>query len=231
MNPFILIPILCVIDCILFQFGFYLGMIGLFFIIYKILHVFGFLRSPEISRGSFAEGIAFLKDYQGPYSNSGAGFEEATKILKTFKLDEQKVKYVLIGIYYDKPGKVEDSKLRYSIGIYQRNLGFPENPPRELESYCKDNNYYFASLPIAWSLYSSWEYCNIFTLVKGVKKFHAGLNNKLHDNSFLKTYRIPEGTKCEVTVELYESENKVSFYAPFKNIEKFQLYKKDAKTN
>ena len=231
MNPFILIPILCVIDCILFQFGFYLGMIGLFFIIYKILHVFGFLRSPEISRGSFAEGIAFLKDYQGPYSNSGVGFEEATKILKTFKLDEQKVKYVLIGIYYDKPGEVEDSKLRYSIGFYQRDLGFPENPPKELENYCKENNYYFSRLPTVDTLFSSWEYFTFFTLIKGIKKFYNILSNKLNDASFIKTFRIPKGTKCDIIIELYESDSKISFYAPIKNISDFQLYKKDTKTN
>lgn len=231
MNVLIKIAIYGIVDYFLFKFGLYYGLFGLVIIIYQILRILGFFRHPQISKASFCEGISFLKDYQGSYKNCGAGIEEALKIIKTFKLDEIKVKYVVIGIFYDNPETVEESKLRYSIGIYQRNLGFAENPPRELESYCKDNNYYFAELPNANSIYGSWEYSNSFALMKGIDKFYSGLKTKLNDDSFLKTYRVKKGTKCETIVEVYEFDSKIAFYAPLLNVDKFNLYKKDNKTN
>ena len=231
MNVLIKLAIYGIIDYFLFKLGFYYGMFGLVIIIYQILRILGYFRSPEISKASFCEGIAFLKDYQGTYSNSGTAFQEVSNIIKTFKLDEGKVKYVPIGIYYDKPGVTEESKLRYSIGIYQRNLGFAENPPKELESYCKNKGYYFAELPNASSMYASWEYVNIFALIKGIRKFFIGLESKLNDESFLRTYRIKKGTKCETVVEVYEYESKIAFYAPLLNVEKFNFYKLDNKTN
>ena len=231
MNLLIKISVLLLVDYFLFRLGFYFGMLGLIIVIYRILNILGFFRSPTLGRSGFSSGNVFLKDYEGPYSNSGVCFEEVVKILKKFKIDEGKLKYVPIGLYYDNPGEVEDSKLRYSIGFYQRELGFPENPPKELENYCKENNYYFSRLSTVDTLFSSWEYFTFFTLIKGIKKFYNILSNKLNDASFIKTFRIPKGTKCDIIIELYESDSKISFYAPIKNISDFQLYKKDTKTN
>ena len=231
MNPLIKIGILVLVDLYLFRLGFYFGIIGLIVVIVRILHMLGFLRNPSLSKGSFCEGITFLKDYSGPYYKSGAAFQEASNIIKTFKLDEEKSKYVLIGIFYDNPKEVEESKLRYSVGIYQRNIGFADKPKRDLESYCNDKDYYFAELPVASSLFGQWEFNNSFTMQKGIQKLNDLLESKLKDDSFLKTYRIKKGTKCPIHIELYETNTKVSYYAPLLQVEQFQLYKKDNKTN
>ena len=194
------------------------------------LYILGFLRSPTIFRGSFVEGIVFLKDYQGSYNKNMAAFEEAAKIIKTFKLDQEekgKQKFGLIGIYYDRPGEVEESKLRCSIGIYQRNIGFPEKPSRELESYCNENNYYYAELPSASSIYGEWKYPTFFTLTLGIKKFFSKLKKSINDASFLKSYRLNSNMKFDIIIEVYESDSKVSFYVPYFNVDKFRLYKSD----
>ena len=234
MSVLLTLSICLAADFILFHFlGTIVGIIGLTLTIIYALNVFGFLRSPSMFRGSFVEGTAFLKDYQGSYSNNRAAFEEAEKIIKTFKLNEEKdkYKYGLIGIFYDRPGEVEESKLRCSIGIYKRNQGFPEKPPRELESYCTENNYYYAELPTATSLYGEWKYPTFFTLTMGIKKFYAKLKESIKDTSFLRNYRLNSNMKFDIIIQLYESDSKVSFYVPYFNVDKFRLFKGDKKSN
>ena len=119
MNLLIKIAIFIVVDYFLFKsFGFLFGMIGVGITVARILYILGFFRKPSIFRGAICDGIAFLKDYQGPIYKNGAAFEEALKIIKTFKLDQVKEgeeKYVVMGVYYDKPGEVEESKLNDTI--------------------------------------------------------------------------------------------------------------------
>ena len=154
MNAYLKVLILIAIEILLFmKVGFWFGMIGLPIIIYKILNIFGITRRLTIFRGPFFKGTVFIKDYQGPFSKSKEAFQEASNLIRTFKLKD----YILIGIYYDKPGDVEESKLRYSIGIYRKNL---DKPTDELESYCKSKGFYFAELPDTTSLYTTWEYFN-----------------------------------------------------------------------
>ena len=233
MNAFLKLSIFIVVDFLLFEFqGFWFGVVGLIIIIWRALNIFGILRSPSINRKAFFEGIAFLKDYQGPYSQNISGFEEAAKILKNFKLDQDqpgKEKFGLIGIYYDSPGEVQDSKLRCSIGIYQKSKGFPEKPSKELESYCLENNYYYTELPSAGSIYSEWEYPTFFTLGIGIKKFFSKIKKSLRDANFRRSYRLNDNMKCDVIIELYESDSKVSFYVPYLNSDKFKLYKRHNK--
>ena len=230
MNPLITILILLLVDFLVFKYiGVLFGVIVLLFIVYKVLKMFGFFRNPSFFRGSFCEGIAFLKDYQGPYYKNRKAFEDASNLIKTFKLNEPgegKEKYAIIGIYYDKPGEVEDSKLRYSVGIYQKNKGFPEKPPRELEAYCNSNGYYYEELPNASSLYSSWEYSNFFAMITGITKFNSSLKNNLNSPDFKRIYRLKDND-CKIIVELYENDSTIAFYAPVLNVDKFKLYKKD----
>ena len=230
MNPLIKIAILLLVDILIFRYiGVTFGVIGLLIISYRVLKLFGFFRNPSFFKGSFCEGIAFLKDYQGPYFKNRKAFEDALNLIKTFKLNEPKdgkEKYVVIGIYYDKPGEVEESKLRYSVGIYQKNKGFPEKPPRELETFCNSNDYYYAELPNASSLYSSWEYSNVFAMITGITKFNSGLKKNLNNPDFKRTYRIKD-SDCKIIVELYETDSTIAFYAPLLNVDKFKLYKKD----
>ena len=105
MNPIIRILILLFVDFLIFKYiGVIFGVIGLLIIIFRVLKMFGFFRNPSFFKGSFCEGIAFLKDYQGPYYKNRKAFEDALNLIKTFKLNEPKdgkEKYVIIGIYYD----------------------------------------------------------------------------------------------------------------------------------
>ena len=220
--------ILIGIDIFIFKYiGFYPGIIFLVVISYIFLKKLGFLRKPGIFRGNFPEGVVFLKDYQGPFYKANTAFKEASNLIKTFQLKD----YAIIAFYYDRPGEVEESKLRYSVGIYKKNKGFPDKPSGDLENHCKTNNYYYAELPNSSSLYSFWEYSNAFTLMLGIKKFYTILNNSLNDNDFRRTFKIQDKNfKIKVGVEVYESGSKMEFFIPLMNTEKFLLYKKDTKT-
>ena len=221
MNPFIRLVLLLAVDIYIFMnFGKLYGFLGLGVIIFRFLHIFGFTRSPQIYRGAFSEGVAYLKDYQGSYKNPEA-YKEATYLINTYKLKG----FLVIGIFYDKPGEVPEEKLRSSIGIYRRNQGFPDPVPKEFESYCQTNNYYSADLPMNSCIYSTWEFSNSFTMVMGIMKFYALMKKNLEDAMFRKMYKIKENPK--VCIELYESESKLEFYIPIANEEKFLVYKKE----
>ena len=221
MNPFIRLVLLLAVDIYIFMnFGKLYGFLGLGVIIFRFLHIFGFTRSPQIYRGAFSEGVAYLKDYQGSYKNPEA-YKEAAYLINTYKLKG----FLVIGIFYDKPGEVPEEKLRSSIGIYRRNQGFPDPVPKEFESYCQTNNYYSADLPMNSCIYSTWEFSNSFTMVMGIMKFYALMKKNLEDAMFRKMYKIKENPK--VCIELYESESKLEFYIPIANEEKFLVYKKD----
>ena len=221
MNPFIRLVLLLAVDIYIFMnFGKLYGFLGLGVIIFRFLHIFGFTRSPQIYRGAFSEGVAYLKDYQGSYKNPEA-YKEAAYLINTYKLKG----FLVIGIFYDKPGEVPEEKLRSSIGIYRRNQGFPDPVPKEFESYCQTNNYYSVDLPMNSCIYSTWEFSNSFTMVMGIMKFYALMKKNLEDAMFRKMYKIKENPK--VCIELYESESKLEFYIPIANEEKFLVYKKD----
>ena len=202
------------------NFGKLYGFLGLGVIIFRFLHIFGFTRSPQIYRGAFSEGVAYLKDYQGSYKNPEA-YKEAAYLINTYKLKG----FLVIGIFYDRPGEVPEEKLRSSIGIYRRNQGFPDPVPKEFESYCQTNNYYSVDLPMNSCIYSTWEFSNSFTMVMGIMKFYALMKKNLEDAMFRKMYKIKENPK--VCIELYESESKMEFYIPIANEDKFLVYKKD----
>ena len=221
MNPFIRLVLLLAVDIYIFMnFGKLYGFLGLGVIIFRFLHIFGFTRSPQIYRGAFSEGVAYLKDYQGSYKNPEA-YKEAAYLINTYKLKG----FLVIGIFYDRPGEVPEEKLRSSIGIYRRNQGFPDPVPKEFESYCQTNNYYSVDLPMNSCIYSTWEFSNSFTMVMGIMKFYALMKKNLEDAMFRKMYKIKENPK--VCIELYESESKMEFYIPIANEDKFLVYKKD----
>ena len=221
MNPFIRLILLLAVDIYIFMnFGKLYGFLGLGVIIFRFLHIFGFTRSPQIYRGAFSEGVAYLKDYQGSYKNPEA-YKEAAYLINTYKLKG----FLVIGIFYDKPGEVPEEKLRSSIGIYRRNQGFPDPVPKEFESYCQTNNYYSADLPMNSCIYSTWEFSNSFTMVMGIMKFYVLMKKNLEDAMFRKMYKIKENPK--VCIELYESESKLEFYIPIANEDKFLVYKKE----
>ena len=221
MNPFIRLVLLLAVDIYIFMnFGKLYGFLGLGVIIFRFLHIFGFTRSPQIYRGAFSEGVAYLKDYQGSYKNPEA-YKEAAYLINTYKLKG----FLVIGIFYDKPGEVPEEKLRSSIGIYRRNQGFPDPVPKEFESYCQTNNYYSADLPMKSCIFSTWEFSNSFTMVMGIMKFYALMKKNLEDAMFRKMYKIKENPK--VCIELYESESKLEFYIPIANEDKFLVYKKE----
>ena len=213
------------LDIIIFKFiGFYPGLIFLGILAYMFLKKLGFIRKPGIFRGNFPEGIVFLKDYQGSYGQSFIAHKEASNIIQTFKLKD----YSVIGLYYDKQGEVEDSKLRYSYGIYKMNKGFPEKPDGDLENYCKSNNYFYHEVPNSSSLYSFWEYSNPFTMLLGIRKFIALIKQSLNDPDFKRTFKIQD-TNLKVRIFVFSNESKLNFYIPIIGADKFLLYKKDSK--
>ena len=201
--------------------GFWLGLIALCIVIYKLLDMFGIIRNIIFYRGSFADGIVFTKDYYGSYNNLQQAFNEAKKLISTYQLKD----FLIIGIYYDKADSPDQNKLRSSIGIYKPNRGFPDKVPEEFERYCQNNEYNKNELPNTSSLYASWDYFNTFTLITGIKKFKSTLYSKLKDPSFKRLFKVDEN-KVKVIVEVYK-EKEVNFYVPLLNVDKFMLFKKD----
>ena len=225
MNPFLKYLILLCVDIYIFMhFGKIYGCIGLGVILVRLLNTLGYLRSPKVFRGAFSEGVAYLKDYQGPYHNPDA-YKEALNLITTFKLKN----FVVIGLFYDKPGEVPEDKLRCSIGIFRRNIGFPDPVSQEFENHCKDNNYYSVEFPMTSCIYSSWEYSNFFTMMIGIMKFYKVLNDSLKDPQVRKLYKIKENVDPKVTIELYSTESKMEFFVPIVNEDKFLVYKKEEK--
>ena len=201
--------------------GFWLGLIALCIVIYKLLDMFGIIRNIIFYRGSFGDGIVFTKDYYGSYNNLQQAFNEAKKLISTYQLKD----FLIIGIYYDKADSPDQNKLRSSIGIYKPNRGFPDKVPEEFERYCQNNEYNKNELPNTSSLYASWDYFNTFTLITGIKKFKSLLYSKLKDPSFKRLFKVDEN-KVKVIVEVYK-EKEVNFYVPLLNVDKFMLFKKD----
>ena len=204
------------------NFGKLYGFIGLGIIIVRFLHSLGILRSPKIFKGAFNEGVAYLKDYKGSYRNKAA-FEEASQIIKKFNLKD----FSVIGIFYDRPNETKENEFRYSVGVFRKNIGFPEPVPEEFEIYCKTNNYYSAEFPVTTSLYSMWDYSNKLSMVIGIFKFYKSLIQNLSDNYFKKMYKVSGDPKT--TIEIYSNDSKVEFYLPLFNHEKFFVYKYDEK--
>ena len=55
--------------CFFIYLGKIYGIICLTIISFRFLYSIGIIRSPKISKKIFIEGVAYLKDYQGPYNN------------------------------------------------------------------------------------------------------------------------------------------------------------------
>ena len=199
-----------------------LALIPLGIAIYKTLSILGLIRKCGFFRGSFVEGVVFTKDYIGPYSNNQIAFQEALRLIRNFKLKD----YVIIAIYYDLPEN-DDKNLKYSVGVYRKNVGFPEKPPAEFERYCNENGYNQTELPNATSLYSSWEFHSFYTLKIGIKKFYDSLKQNLNDDNFKRAYKIRDASLLKTCIELYESESLVSFHVPLLFADKFNVFKKD----
>lgn len=221
MNLYLKYIIFIAIDIYIFKhFGKIFGFLGLGIIIYRFLNMLGFFRSPKIYRGSFNEGIAYLKDYKGKYFNPNA-YKESLELIKKYNLEN----FVVIGIFYDKPDDVPEAEYRSSIGIYKKNKGFPGPAPKDFEDFCQKNNYYSVEFPSTSCAYSSWEYSNYFVMMVGILKFYKILNQGLKDPVFKKMYRLNEKTK--VCIELFETESKMKFFIPTVDEDKFLVYRKD----
>jgi hypothetical protein len=222
MNPYLRIALMIVINLISFKLaGFWFGILATAIVIYRILNIIGILKSPSLYRGPFYEGVAFTKDYTGSYSQKEDAFKDAYNLINLFKLED----FVPIGIYFDSPGKVEESKLRCSIGIYKKNVGFPEKLPEEFERYCEQNGYNKSELPNATSIYCSWDYFNLFNLKLGIKKFHDAMKESLQSYSFKRSFNINE-SKLKATIHLL-GKDCIEFFVPILNGDKFVVFKKD----
>lgn len=226
MNEYFKLGILLLINLIMFKIGgLFGGLIGLAIVVIKTLNLFGLTRGISFGRGSIQEGIAYTKDYIGPYTANEKAFEDAMNLIETFKLEG----FGLFAIYFDKPGEVEESKMRASIGIYKINRGFPDKMSDEFERFISNNGYNYNELPLTTALSSEWKYFNRFTMMQGIKKYYEKLAYNLKDNGFLNTFRLKGKEKdLKVVIEYYDISKKViNFYVPFVNTSKFLVFKKD----
>jgi len=224
MNPFCSIILLLYTNYLVYHYsGIFLGLISSLIVIYKISYILGKTRTPTIFLGSFQQGLSYTKDYFGSYTQHKGAFLEAKKLIEKYKLKD----FVLIAIYYDKPGSMDDNKLRSSIGIYKRSKWSPEKIPEEFEKYCEENGYNKTELPDTSSLCCIWDYFNYNSMMIGIKKFYKLFEVKIRDGNFRKMYNIDEN-KTKISIEVYESiDSYISFYVPLTNNENFMVFKKN----
>ena len=224
MNPFCSIILLLYTNYLVYHYsGIFLGLISSLIVIYKISYILGKTRTPTIFLGSFQQGLSYTKDYFGSYTQHKGAFLEAKKLIEKYKLKD----FVLIAIYYDKPGSMDDNKLRSSIGIYKRSKWSPEKVPEEFEKYCEENGYNKTELPDASSLCCIWDYFNYSSMMIGIQKFYKLFEVKIRDGNFKKMYNIDEN-KTKISIEVYESiDSYISFYVPLTNNENFMVFKKN----
>ena len=202
--------------------GLWISIISLGLTIYKILSYFGITRSPKILLGSFEGGISFTKDYYGPYTKHKEAFYEASKLIKAYNLQN----YIIIALYYDSPGSVDEDNLRSSIGIYAKK-GFYNKKYEEFEDYCRDNGFNKNELPDSVSLYSKWNYFNFFSMIIGVQKFYKIMFTNLENGKYKKEYNIDK-SKVKNMIEVYEDlGTQMTFYVPIENNDKFMIFKKN----
>ena len=197
--------------------GFLLG-IGI--TIYKVLNSIGLIRSINISKLSFTGGLIYYKEYTGSYKKIGQNFEDLYNIIKKFKLSD----YCVIGIYYDKPNESNENNQKAVYGIYKKVNVKNFKPNEDLEKYLTEEKFIKAELSNTNSLYASWEYINMFSMILGITKFYQTLDKSLKDEHFKKQYRVKED-QYKVCIELYDSENSLSFFIPLINHEQFMLHK------
>jgi hypothetical protein len=222
MNPYIKICLLLLINYYSFTLaGIWFGILSLSLTIYKILSLLGLTKSPIINLSHFDDGITYTKDYLGAYSKQKEAFTEATKLIETFKLQD----YVIIALYYDYPGSVEESQLRSSIGIYKKK-GFENKESEDFEKYCEQNGYNKNELPSCKALFSHWDFLNFAAMIIGIQKFYKLIEKNLDNTEYRKKYRIDK-SKITAFLEVYETMNSMSFYVPIENEEKFMIYKKE----
>ena len=201
--------------------GLWFGFISLGIIIYKILSYLGITRNPEIFLGHFDEGITFTKDYYGSYTTHKEAFCEALRLIETYNLQN----YIVIALYYDSPGYVEEDKLRSSIGIYTKK-SFYNNENEEFEKYCQENGYNKNELPSSSSLFCNWEFFNFTSMIIGVQKFYKLMFSKLKNGDYKKEYNIDE-SKIKIMIESYDYPNStMTFYVPIQNNDKYMIFKK-----
>jgi hypothetical protein len=195
-------------------------LIGLGITVYKVLNSFGFIRSINISKLSFTGGIIYYKEYTGSYKKIGENFKDIAEIIKKFKLSD----YCIIAIYYDDAEKTEENKQKAIYGLYKKINVKNFKPNDDLEEYLKEHKYIKGELSNTNSLYASWEYVNIFSMLLGIKKFYQTLHKNLKDEHFKKLYRIKED-QFKLCIELYDSDTSMSFFIPLINHEQFMLHK------
>ena len=227
MNFYIRLIILCAITLFL---GHNMGikgfLIGIGITIYKVLNSIGLIRSVNISKLSFTGGLIYYKEYTGSYKKIGQNFSELSNIIKKFKLSD----YYIIGIYYDKPNETKEENQKAVYGIYKKVNVKNFKPNEDLEKYMTEEKFNKAELSNTNSLYTSWEYINTFSMILGISKFYQTLDKSLKDKQFTKQYRIKED-QIKLCIELYDSENSMSFFIPLINHEQFMLHKDLKKDN
>jgi hypothetical protein len=111
-----------------------------------------------------------------------------------------------------------------NYGIYKKVNVKNFKPNEDLEKYMTEEKFNKAELSNTNSLYSSWEYINTFSMILGISKFYQTLDKSLKDQHFLKQYRM-KVDQFKLCIELYDSENSMSFFIPLINHEQFMLHK------
>jgi len=221
MNFYIRLIVLLVITIFL---GYNMGLtgflLGIGITIYKVLNSIGLIRSINISKLSFTGGLIYYKEYTGSYKKIGQNFEELNKIIKKFKLSD----YYIIGIYYEKPNESNENNQKAVYGIYKKINIKNFKPNEDLEKFLTEEKFIKAKLLNTNSLYASWEYINMFSMLLGISKFYKTLDESLKDKDFKRQYRIKED-QFKLSIELYDSENSISFFIPLINHEQFMLHK------
>lgn len=222
MHTLIRIFLLLIISFCCFHFvSFGTGIISIIISIYCLLVIFGVLKKVQIFQNHFPPGICYLKVYQNSNSNIGDIFNQ----LNQFKKDNKLGDFLLIAFYYNEPGSFSQKKEKCSLGLYQKgNI----NNPKELDEIFVKQGFIKHELVDTKCIYCCWDYFFNFSLNIGKRKFYKLMEKKFKSNNFTEAFKI-DVIDIKVSIEIYDSfeDNRVYFYIPFKNVEKYNLLEKN----
>jgi hypothetical protein len=195
----------------------------IFFIISGTIFIWrmGFFRRILFNTGVLKEIDIYYKEYTGDYYYIYEEYEKIDLIINRLKLNKNE--YFPFGLYYDDPKKTEASKCRAIVGIIKE-IKEKENKKEEnnTESCVISKGYKKSNLPETDCLFSFFEFINPMSKVLGINKFYSTLESSLQSEQFRKTFNIDK-KKYKLSVEIYKGD-KVFFFVPLKNYERFNLH-------
>ena len=164
----------------------------------------GAFKKMEVSEKSFGPYWLIHKTHTGAYSDTSALFSEFFNWRAAQKLSQSH----LFGIYYDDPGRVEESKLRSEVG-----LTLSEEEYDQFSKTMQKNGFHFKKLDARKYIFTTFPYKNTASIFLGLFKAYPALKKYAKRQGHSSTYSYKETDhQNQFAMEIYdESGRNISY--------------------